>query len=84
LTAPSLIKLTQDGSYRERIEDSYTAIKTMKMSVRQQLLKDSCLENDEVRDIQENLANLVEEYRAIAFESESEEEDDGPYVEDDY
>jgi hypothetical protein len=26
----------------------------------------------------------VEEYRAIAFESESEEEDDGPYVEDDY
>jgi len=57
----------------------------MKIPIRVQLLKESCLEEDEIRDIQENLASLVEEYRAIGFDSESEEsEDEGPCVDDDY
>ena len=56
----------------------------MKMTIRAQLMKDCCLEHDEIREIQEQLANLLEEYRAISFDSESEEEDEGPEVEDDY
>ena len=55
----------------------------MKLSTKMQLLKENCLEDDEFREIVENLCTLVDEYKMIALDSDhgSESEDD---VDDDY
>ena len=43
------------------------------------------MEEDELKEIQEVLASMVEEYKQISFDSdESEEEEEDKYVDDDY
>jgi hypothetical protein len=41
------------------------------------LLKEAFLEQDELNEIKENLANLAEEYKTINFDSENEDDDSG-------
>jgi hypothetical protein len=77
LSVPSLVKLAQDGSYHDRIESSYTQLKQMKLTLKLQLLKEAYLEEDELTEIKENLANLLEEYKQINFDSDQEDSDDG-------
>lgn len=77
LSFPTLVKLTQDGSYQEKVEWAYNDIKTMKLPVKVQLLKEAFLEQDELNEIKENLANLAEEYKTINFDSENEDDDSG-------
>lgn len=77
LSFPTLVKLTQDGSYQEKVERAYNDIKMMKLPVKVQLLKEAFLEQDELNEIKENLANLAEEYKTINFDSENEDDDSG-------
>jgi len=42
----------------------------MKMSLRVHLLKENSLEEDEIKEIVERLATLVEEYKLIGFDSD--------------
>jgi hypothetical protein len=79
MSVPTLVKIAQDGSYHARIEQAYTEIKSMKLPVKFQLLKEANLEEDELTEIKENLANLVEAYKAINMDSDQEEDDGSDY-----
>jgi hypothetical protein len=47
------------------------------------LIKENLLDEDELRDIRETVANLNDEYKSIAFDTSSEEESEND-VDDDY
>lgn len=79
MSVPTLVKIAQDGSYHARIEQAYTEIKSMKLPVKFQLLKEANLEEDELAEIKENLANLVEAYKAINMDSDQEEDEGSDY-----
>ena len=84
VTVPSLVKLAQDGSYLSRAEDAYNQIKKMKAVTRMQLIKENALEADEITEISNSLASLVEEYKAISFDSDQSSDEDDQADEDDY
>lgn len=64
------------------MEGAYTSLKKMKLSLRMNLLKENLLEEDELREIQENLVNTVEEYKMISCDSGDESEEDGDQMDD--
>lgn len=76
LSVPSLVKLAQDGTYLSTLENAYTSLKKMKLSLRMNLLKENALEEDELREIQETLLSMVEEYKSISFDSDEEDSDE--------
>lgn len=84
LSVPSLVKLAQDGSYLSTMEGACTSLKKMKLSLRMNLLKENLLEEDELREIQENLVNMVEEYKMISCDSSDESEEDEDQMDDGY
>ena len=57
------MRLAQDGSYLSQMESAYMNLKQMKMSLRIQLLKENLMEEDELREVLETLATMVEEYK---------------------
>ena len=70
ISAPSLVKLAQDGAYLNRVEGAYKELRTIKAVTKIQLLKENTLEQDELAEIVHNLASLVEEYKQISFDSD--------------
>ena len=49
-----------------------------------QLIKENALEADEITEISNSLASLVEEYKAISFDSDQSSDEDDQADEDDY
>ena len=67
------------------MEKAYNSLKKMKLSLRIQLLKENLMEEDELRETAETLANMVEEYKQISFDSSDESDDEQDReVADDY
>ena len=67
------------------MEKAYNSLKQMKLSLRIQLLKENLMEEDELRETAETLANMVEEYKQISFDSSDESDDEQDReVADDY
>ena len=77
LSVPSLVKLTQDGGYLSRVTKAYKELKNLKMVTRMHLLKENTMESDELAEVVNNLASLVEDYKTVAGDSDqsSSEED---------
>lgn len=65
-----LTRLCHDANYMNTVHDAYLNLKKVKAAIRIQLLKENDLEDDDLRDLVENLANLLEEYKTIADESD--------------
>ena len=63
LKVPSLVKLAHDGAYLNRVEDAYTQLRKLKAVTRMHLLKENTMEADELTEVTNNLANLVENFK---------------------
>ena len=48
---PSLVKLTQDGAYVNRVEGSYNELKKLRAVTKMHLLKENTMEQDELTEI---------------------------------
>ena len=64
---PVMARLRQDAGYLPTVEKAYLGLKQVRPAVRMLLTRDF-LEEDELREVVENLANLVEEFKAICCE----------------
>jgi len=63
LSIPSLVKLTQDGAYLTRVEGAYKELRNLKQVTKMHLLKENTMEGDDLVEMTNNLANLVEQYK---------------------
>ena len=74
-TMPSLMRTSYDAQYLPHISQALHCLKTLKPSVRAQLLKDYLLEDDEIRvEVRERLERLEEGVRGL--ETQEDELDD--------
>lgn len=64
---PVMARLRQDSSYLPCAEQAYLKLKQVRPAVRMLLLRDF-MEEDELREVIENLANLVEDFKGIQCE----------------
>jgi hypothetical protein len=66
LSLPIATRLAHDTAYLPQVENSYSRLRNMGGGLRNQLLRDdNFLEEEDLRDLMENLANLVEDFRSI-------------------
>lgn len=71
-----MTRLAQDGQYVGQVQNAYLKLKNMRAALRIQLLRDNnFLEEDELREVIESLANTVEDFRMISVGDESDETD---------
>ncbi|CDW82252.1 UNKNOWN [Stylonychia lemnae] len=78
-SAPSLTRLTYDGSYFGHVKKALDSIKYMKMSLKVQLNKDYMMEEEDIREAKERLENLAEGLQALnqcGNDSEDDDDDD--------
>lgn len=84
---PMATRLAHDSGYLPRVQEAYGKLRNMRAGLRVQLLRDNnFIEEDDIRDHLETLANMIEDYRTItvgdASSSGTDEED--VIVGDDY
>ena len=82
LSVPVMTRIAQDGSYAGQVQNAYLKLKGMRPALRIQLLRDNnFLEEDELKEIIESLANTVEDFRMISVgdESDGSEDEDEEY-----
>ena len=87
LSMPMATRLAHDSGYLPRVQEAYGKLRNMRAGLRVQLLRDNnFIEEDDIRDHLETLANMIEDYRTItvgdASSSGTDEED--VIVGDDY
>ena len=70
LSVPSLVKLALDGSYLGRVEEAYKQLRKISLVTKMHLLKENTMEADELSEILNNLASLVEDFKQIAGDSD--------------
>ena len=64
------MKLAHDGAYLGRVESAYTQLRTLKATTRMHLLKENTMESDELTEVLNNLAGLVENFKQVAGDSD--------------
>jgi hypothetical protein len=85
LSMPVATRLAHDSAYLPQVESAYNKLRNMRPALRMQLLRDdNFLEEDDLRDLVENLANLVESFKSIAVGDDSDEDNDDDSGQSDY
>ena len=79
MSIPTLTRLSLDGSYLGEVHQAWSRLRNIRPALKMQLLRDNnFLEEDELKEIVENLSNLSEEYRNITVGLDGEDDDDLP------
>jgi hypothetical protein len=75
---PVATRLAHDSAYLPQVEQAYSKLRNMRPALRMQLLRDdNFLEEEDLRDLIESLANLVEAFKSIAVGDDSDSDKDG-------
>ena len=66
------------------MESAFSQLRNLKATTRIHLLKENTMESDELTEVLNNLAGLVENFKQIAGDSDQSEDEEDMDEEDDY